>query len=420
MHTVTYYVYDKAGNVGTSSYSIVYDSIRPVINLIEDEETIKINMDDANKLNEDTTVMYYMSIYSNDFDSFHGSEVKLGESISKLAGNIGYYIYVDVANLIDKAGNVVDFAESNACDKIVNSNYVRLLARKDAAETDEDIYKVTGNINAPDPIAELTEKTMMFISDVPTSETKNVYQIQGLDYIMITINAGFETSVGDLISRFDLELVSADYEIVTARHRAYVGAIVKTIGGNKYKALTIVVIYNAPVVSENTATSITINQGDVLENVGVTFVKENDERIEIDTLITLNGAKVKELDTNIPGVYSIKQIAKDSKGRTTTIVREVIVNTKEEQLEETPELLVSATGETPTQVKSTQTIKNEESKVKDIINQVEMLVETKESEVDNKKKKEIKKSNKELTVFRLFARCLVKIYNRYIQEMFKK
>ena len=100
-----------------------------------------------------------------------------------------------------------------------------------------------------------------------------------------------------------------------------------------YELVKILIINTAPRVNSiNSGTSVTVNKGEEVSNIGLAFTSVDGESLEVDTLITLNGVKVKEVDTNVPGVYNVRQIAVDSKGRSNRIDKQIIVLDEENRI----------------------------------------------------------------------------------------
>ena len=156
----------------------------------------------------------------------------------------------------------------------------------------------------------------------------------------------------------------------------------------------------------------TVNQGEEIGNFGLSFESSTGEKVEVETLITLNGVRVKKIDTNIPGVYNVRQVARDKDGRETRVSRELIVNKVEkEEVEEEiipqVEVLVPVKVVTPTQEVKVET----QERVEVANESVEMHLEKKIKVKGYKKKKEIRKAKKEQFSFKLFSKYFFKVYD---------
>ena len=183
------------------------------------------------------------------------------------------------------------------------------------------------------------------------------------------------------------------------------------------------IIVEAPQIknTSNTGSTITLHQGEELgENLGASFVSTTEGSLSIDTLITFNGVKVKKVDTSVSGVYDIKQVATDKLGRTTTVLRKVIVKDNgevneevvmEQEIEEKEEIIVPIVNNievrenqnTPSEVK-VETRSVEASKI-------DMIVNKEVKFKGYKLRKDIKKNKKEKFSFKEFSKYFFKIYD---------
>jgi cell division septation protein DedD len=179
-------------------------------------------------------------------------------------------------------------------------------------------------------------------AEVPTDPKitrGNIYQLQDRKYIILTINNDDteKITLASIVDSLGLKLVSAyDNAGQDIKSYPYLDLIVKSKEDNKYSRVSIVIFYNAPVLThgENLGSSITVNKGEEVGNIGLSFTSKDGSIASVDTMITLDGVRVKRVDTSVAGVYSVTQVARDKLGRTTKVVREVVVLDNEEIKEE--------------------------------------------------------------------------------------
>ena len=180
----------------------------------------------------------------------------------------------------------------------------------------------------------------------------------------------------------------------------------------------LIIFNNAPIYEgeDNTGSSILVNKGEELGNIGLSFTSKEGERVSVDTMITLDGVRVNSVDTSLPGVYSITQVARDKLGRTTKVVREVVVLDNEEIKEEIvqEEVIKEVINEIvlPVEIKVETTEKVNEVKVIEVeTNKVEMKLDSKVKVNGYKKKKEIRRVRKDKFSFKLFSKYFFKVYD---------
>ena len=406
--TVKYKVCDSLGNCSSEvEKTVKIDKSKPVISLKADgDHNFKITVTDTGSKATISgyTKKYYMSLSDNAFEEFASSSQSLTTditSLTKIAGSGKYYIYVDISGIQDKVGNLPNFAStSSGAQRTVGSYKVQR-------------FEVTMDSNPEkDPVNLLTDTN----GNLLKVDGSNMYQIQSNKYLILTVNKGTnQTSLATLVSKLGLSLITKDDQ--TTKSKGYTNIIVKSKTENIYKVVTIAVVYNAPNIinSGTVASSYTIEQGEELDNFGLSFIGSDGSEVDVETLITLNGEKVSKLDTGVAGVYNVLQVAKDKLGRTTTIRREVIVEAsvveEEKSLEieeviEKQEIMMPIKAEEPAQ---TQTSVEEVKEVN--TNKVEMRIEKKLKVRGYKKKKEIKRPSKESFTFKLFSKYFFKVYD---------
>ena len=410
--TVKYKVCDSLGNCSSEvEKTVKIDKSKPVISLKADgDHNFKITVTDTGSgaTSNGYTKKYYMSLSDNAFEEFASSSQTLttsSTSLTRIAGTGKYYIYVDISGIQDPVGNLPDFASTSSGDQRT-------------VETLDKSYKVQrfevemDNNPEKDPVNDVTNSN----GSLKVIEGNNIYQIQANKYLILTVNKGTnQTSLATLVAKLGLTLVTKDDP--TTQSKGYENIIIKSSTENTYKAVTIAVVYNAPRLlnSGTVASSYTIEQGEELDNFGLSFIGSDGSEVDVETLITLNGEKVSKLDTGVAGVYNVLQVAKDKLGRTTTIRREVIVEAsvveEEKSLEieeviEKQEIMMPIKAEEPAQ---TQTSVEEVKEVN--TNKVEMRIEKKLKVRGYKKKKEIKRPSKESFTFKLFSKYFFKVYD---------
>jgi len=252
---------------------------------------------------------------------------------------------------------------------------------------------------------------------VKVDDEGNIQQIQDKKYLLVTINQNLNgITFGKVAEILNLELLSVDMNDAITGSLPMIDCVVKSPESNKYSLVSIVIFYNAPtlITSENNATTV-VNQGEEIANVGMSFNSKDGSEVSVDTLITLDGVKVKNVDTNIPGVYNVTQVAKDKLGRTTRVNKEIVVlankEVKEEVVEEEIIEVVEEVVVLPVEVKVNNE-KVEEVKVVEVEqNRVEVKLENKVKVNGYKKRKEIRKNKKEQFSFKLFSKYFFKVYD---------
>jgi vacuolar-type H+-ATPase subunit I/STV1 len=180
--------------------------------------------------------------------------------------------------------------------------------------------------------------------------------------------------------------------------------------------VTLLIIIASPELTTNGGNIVetsTITQGEEFSNVGLSFTSSSSDSVDIDTVISLDGVRVNKLDTNKTGTYSIRTIATDANGRTTRVVRTVVVEPKAENKEiKVEEPVKVETTKTVEQVKEVETKTQETSTRKVIENtQMAMRIEKKERINTYRRKKQNKNSKKESFTFKLFSKWFFKVYD---------
>ena len=427
---ITLTVKDKAGNTHTKTAVVIVDRTAPVLALGG------INVISTGTVAVDTE--YYVTvtdkyiidpIYGTGLVSIKGDltadELAYYELNSDLKGsnhtvpyttsNMTYYFYglYTEDQIQDPAGNIAsydgEFEDVSTGDmwyykkftlNVTGSNHTNNNEEKHGGFIGSDSFDLP-SIVAPEP-------------DVVDGNYYN-YQISN-NKTLIVVQVEHETnctSVGKLITAYGMALANDN---TTSCASTIVESIVKY--NNLYESVKVVVINTAPRLNaSNAGSSLVVNKGEEVSNIGLSFTSVDGEQLQVDTLITLNGVKVKEIDTNIPGVYNIRQIAVDSKGRSNRIDKQIIVlddeSTQEvviteEEIEVVEEVLVPVVNNT----KNVETSNNQASnKLVEEVPQVEMHIEKKIKVKGYQKRKEIRRTKKEKFSFKLFSKYFFKIYD---------
>ena len=241
--------------------------------------------------------------------------------------------------------------------------------------------------------------------------------ISGNDYIMLynITNGSNDTrsiiaSVGEDLSGIATVVSSVGSSDATTLQKSGYTRLLIRVNNGYYTFIDAVVINTNPILNaSNRPASIEINEGEELGNMGMSFESQTGDRVEVTILVTLNGERVKTLDTNVPGVYNVRLIAKDKLGHTTVVNKEVVV--KENEKEETlvnEEVVV----ETKEEVKTTTEEKKAEKENKVEIRENEtMRIERKVNVREYARKKETRSLIERIFSFKLFSKYFFKVYD---------
>jgi hypothetical protein len=176
--------------------------------------------------------------------------------------------------------------------------------------------------------------------------------------------------------------------------------------------IDLIIVVAAPNAVGNVASHLEYNKGDELGNIAVAFT--SDIPFTVDTQITLNGELVKKVDTNRPGVYEMRYIAKDEMGRVNKVYRSIVVNESKEAIvveEIKEEIEVKETLEASVLPVEAKVETSAPRKVVENV-QVEMRIENKEEVKSYKKKERKNKVKKDIKgTFKLFSKWFFKVYD---------
>ncbi|MBR3890503.1 MAG: hypothetical protein IKJ30_00350, partial [Bacilli bacterium] len=356
-HTVKLRVYDKAGNYVETSKNMILDTVIPVSEFeLSDNRTITMNFNDSyistNK-SLGSKYLYYMSLKSNvDVNALSPSDfiVPVGNDLtnaSDIPMNIAkqkHYLYV-VTNETprDRAGNFITCYDT--ADNITHPAYdfaFNGCVIKTLVEGDENSSNVS-------------MEPSKFTSNNANINDMQVIHVDG----MIIVTFFTETTVSFNLETINDAIYGTGYAIQTINnnntytftksgvyHDVLVSKIATNQKSNANELLDLVIVIAAPNVADNAAVNdMVINEGEELGNIAVAFI--SDIEFSVDTIITLDGIKVKEVDANRPGVYEVRSIARDIMGRVNKVNRTIVVKegvkeeveVKVEEIKETPEVI---------------------------------------------------------------------------------
>ena len=315
-----------------------------------------------------------------------------------------YGIYNKTQLATDKAGNVV------ACDLDVTYNstaYCVVEFRTTISPVESST--TTGIVGVESAISENTE----------VNSNQYGYQLNIGNtgkMIVIQINNSVDCNLNTIVSAYATGLTIVGELSTSCDSDNHENVIIKY--NNSYEYVDVLVINTTPRINaSNAGATLTVNKGEEVSNIGLSFTSVDGEALEVDTLITLDGVKVKEIDTNIPGVYNVRQMAVDKHGKKTSITKKIVVLdnaiqeeivTKEEEIEVVEEILVPVVHNTNVESEvNTHTT----TKVVEEVLEVEMRIEKKNKVKGYQKRKEIRKTKKEKFSFKLFSKYFFKIYD---------
>ena len=346
-----------------------------------------------------------------------------------------YYVYIalDANELMDLAGNRIGVA--SLYPDI--SGYIFL--RYEIGITSFDATASESPVNQ---LITLLSSYPLVCENKECGPTKNMYQLNYRNtsvpyYLLAHVNVADYTNMTttDLVGEFLTILRSDSYDNV-GEGLTIINSLSQSLGTSSvYKnsmtiqlnnadtfyteVIDLAIIMNTPELVEgdtsNSGSKVEVEYGSEVSNVGMSFVGEKEGEVKVETLITLNGVKVKEIDTKVAGVYSITQVARDSKGRSARVVKEVIVKENEEvetNIKEEEEIVELVEVVAPvTNVNVSESVNEVATREVVETNQVTMRVERKVKVRGYSKKKEVRKTKKEKFSFKLFSKYFFKIYD---------
>ncbi len=409
--TVT--VTDRAGNTDTAYTDGARDTSSPLIQITERTveqgyyagTQMSANLTDYDYYNDEEISMRLLTITSS--YELHASllvtravDLEFNHNVPYSIADNYYYLYafIEVVHAYDWAGN-----------PLVDYDYL--------IEFNGDEYYVKEFVI--DIIGDDTQEGILNEDYVPEdSNTDNDYTYQligeSTKFLLIGVNTCVSgCTLNALLQDYGFTLID---DVIVSDSNYLPKKLIRH--GQSMELVDILVINTAPRVgSTNTGASITINKGEEVSNIGLSFRSSDGEKLEVDTLITLNGVKVKEVDTNVPGVYSVRQMATDKYGKKAVVTKTITVldaEVKEEIIEEeevmvVEEILVPVVHN----AKNVETASNTQvtGNTVEVIEPVEMHIEKKENIKGYQKRKEIRRTKKEKFSFKLFSKYFFKIYD---------
>ena len=422
--TLTPRVCDNAGNclTGTTTTKVRIDKTKPITNVTIDKTTSTaiLHFTDNKSISDNNSKLgssfeYYLSNKSDvDVASLKDSQwIELTGDVQRGTGNdkmyIGrdqHYLYIKIPNdITDTAGNTVRDPYSTAI-----SGYTVIKTT------------VTGSSTTPITLANINSKARTGVQN-----TGN-YVVEIIDnFVIVTFDSEATLPNGFTMKTINEVLKSAGYRLISVEDSAEFdfessNLYVTLIGNDAVGSMStqndiyqLMVLINAPTTSGGNTGARVLEQGEELGNIAVAFT--SDIEFSVDTLITLNGVKVKEVDTNNPGVYEVRYTAIDVMGRVNKVSRTIVVK---EGVKEEVEVNVEKIKETP-EVIAPVVVNHIQAEVQPEVNanrkvveniQVEMIIENKEEVKGYKKKEEKNKKNKENKgTFKLFSKWFFKVYD---------
>ena len=401
---VEFKVCDAVGNCTTYNGSsfVRIDKTQPEVDIKIDQDanTATISVSDNKLISADNShlgneIEYYISINDNiDVSALSASQwIKPADDTERGKGESTMYVGKGVQYLYIKIPSDVADMAGNSVKDIYSSDISGYVVIKQPITSGSD-----HSIN-PDNISEK-------LSD--NARLSNNYIVQ-VDENLIIVTFDSEAAVDFSMDTINIVLSKAGYRLISVNDSdsydfessyLYVTVVSEDEENNKSTENDIyglMVLINAPVVEAGNDGAVKVfNEGDELGNLAVSFT--SDIEFTVDTLITLDGARVDKVDTNKPGVYEIKYTATDAIGRVNKVYRSVIVNKNEDVVlvdeiieeVEVQEAFIIETMPIETRVTTSNSKKVVEAQ------QVEMRIENKE-EVKGYKKKERKNKLKKDT-----------------------
>jgi hypothetical protein len=322
----------------------------------------------------------------------------------------GYYIYVKVPNsYADHVGNNIS-KSSNAYSTAISGytvfrEYIEIGKDETSNSTStiapSDINNKLATSSNSDKV-QITLIDRMLVVTFDSEDTSNLsFDIAGINTYLA--NAGYKIlALNDNFS-YNFEASYVYHNVLVTENKS---------SSVKNEILDLVILINAPTVKTGNAGTRVVGQGDELGNIAVAFT--SDIPFTVDTQITLNGELVKKVDTNRPGVYEMRYIAKDEMGRVNKVYRSIVVNENEENIvaeEIKEEIDVKETLEVSVLPVEAKVETNSSRKVVEDV-QVEMRIENKEEVKSYKKKERKNKAKKDIKgTFKLFSKWFFKVYD---------
>ena len=150
----------------------------------------------------------------------------------------------------------------------------------------------------------------------------------------VTVSNEIEYAVKTLMENSENEFFVSPINLMEVLASTADNNLIVSSDGNNY-LVPLIIINTTPLTSEDNNASASekiINQGEEIGNIGVSFIDE--EQLEITELITLDGVKVKKVNSLVPGNYMLSITAKNSMGGITRIRKTIIVLENEQEINE--------------------------------------------------------------------------------------
>ena len=425
-HTIKLRVYDKAGNYTETSKDIILDTVVPVTEFsLTDDRTMTMNFNDtymSTNASIGSMYMYYMSLRGDvDINALDSSvfiiptedDLSNSSNIPMEIARQSHYLYIITdESPRDRAGNYIacyDTAEAiphPTYNTVFNGCIIRTYVDGDVDSRNVTIEpeKFTRNMNSRRSVSniEILHYTGMIVVTFFT-ETTVPFDLASINNLLIGTGYTVQT-----INRS----ITYDFNSSYVYHDVLVTKIDEANRSDVNELVDLVIIVAAPNAVGNVASHLEYNKGDELGNIAVAFT--SDIPFTVDTQITLNGELVKKVDTNRPGVYEMRYIAKDEMGRVNKVYRSVVVNESKEAIvveEIKEEIEVKETLEVSVLPVEAKVETSAPRKVVENV-QVEMRIENKEEVKSYKKKERKNKAKKDIKgTFKLFSKWFFKVYD---------
>ena len=327
----TIWVANIYGRVTKVSVNVKFDFDAPELDLTYNKtnKTGVVKWIDENGIRYDPDVGGSFEYYMSESSSFDVTQVTFSDWITPIGtfasedeatiylSSGQYYLYVRVRSFrYDEAGNM---ARDEPTD-MYNVQYC--------------VYKYYIDIpisNANDASTRLDEDTINSIGQI--TETGYEVQVTALDRIVIMT---FRTELASLtFTRASISKLLEDkvgYTIVTVKDKkeftftkseVYHNVLV-TDYDSETELIDLIIILAAPSVDDNSAVShVELDEGDEVGNIAVSFISETP--FTVDTQVIYNGELVRAIDTSKPGVYEVRNIARDILGNVNRYDQTVVV-----------------------------------------------------------------------------------------------
>ena len=419
---------DNAGNCTDESESrktrIRIDTVSPtaIVSVDKTKKTAIINFTDNISIDNNNAKIgknysYFMSENSNvNVTTIGNSWITpsgtkgVGYDEVMHVSHKGYYIYVKVPNsYADHVGNNIS-KSSNAYSTAISGytvfrEYIEIGKDETSNSTStiapSDINNKLATSSNSDKV-QITLIDRMLVVTFDSEDTSNLsFDIAGINTYLA--NAGYKIlALNDNFS-YNFEASYVYHNVLVTENKS---------SSVKNEILDLVILINAPTVKTGNASTSVVGQGDELGNIAVAFT--SDIPFTVDTQITLNGELVKKVDTNRPGVYEMRYIAKDEMGRVNKVYRSIVVNENKENIvveEIKEEIEVKETLEVSVLPVEVKVETSSSRKVVENV-QVEMIIENKEEVKSYKKKERKNKAKKDIKgTFKLFSKWFFKVYD---------